>query len=166
VRRRATLGDDIRTLDRLGAILLDEAGAEATPVREYDFPGQLCISVSGEAVHGIPGSRILQDGDLVQLDLAADRCGFVADATRVVALPPVDAETSHLAECAIVACRTAIRETRPGMALAALGGVIQEVVTGYRVFRYPRPLRPWRRPATSRTAGSAEFRRKRQQRQI
>ena len=52
-------------LDSLGARVLAEGGAESSPPKVYGFPGALCISVNDEAIHGIPGSRILRPGDLV-----------------------------------------------------------------------------------------------------
>ena len=46
------------------------------------FPGAACISVNDEVIHGIPGNRKLQEGDIVSIDLVADKDGFFGDATR------------------------------------------------------------------------------------
>ena len=51
-------------LDRIGHRMLEEHGAEAAPKKVYGFPGAVCISVNDEAVHGVPGGRVLRDGDL------------------------------------------------------------------------------------------------------
>ena len=53
----------------------------------YGFPGVNLISVNDEAVHGIPGSRIIEAGDLVKIDVTAEVAGYVADAAVTVALP-------------------------------------------------------------------------------
>jgi len=67
-------------LDGIGARILAEHGAESAPPKVYGFPGAVCISVNDEAIHGIPGDRALQTGDLVKLDLVAEKDGFFADA--------------------------------------------------------------------------------------
>src|SRR5436305_9937462 len=72
-------------LDAVGARVLAEHGAESAPPKVYGFPGALCISVNDEAIHGIPGSRAIRDGDLVKLDLVAEKEGFFADAAITVA---------------------------------------------------------------------------------
>lgn len=123
-------GVSTRDLDDIALRLLREAGAESTPAKEYKFPGQLCISVNNEVVHGIPGDRVLRDGDLVKLDLTADKRGFVADATRMAAVGTIPDEARRLAECATHACRNAITCVRPGLELKKLGGIIQESVIG------------------------------------
>src|SRR5262249_12512623 len=71
-------------MDELGKKHLMEAGAEPAPAKVYGFPGALCISVNDEAVHGVPGKRVLQDGDLLKLDLVACKDGFFADAAVTV----------------------------------------------------------------------------------
>ncbi len=124
-------------LDLLAARLLQEAGAEATPKKEYRFPGHLCISVNDEVVHGIPGNRILKPGDLVKLDLTADKHGYVADATRMAVLAPADANIMRLAGTARLACRAAVAHAKPGMSLKDLGQIIQEETAraGFKIIK-------------------------------
>src|SRR5678815_5990483 len=71
-------------LDAIGARVLAAHGAEAAPPKVYGFPGALCISVNDEAIHGIPGGRVIRTGDLVKLDLVAEKDGFFADAAITV----------------------------------------------------------------------------------
>ncbi|MCC8191062.1 MAG: type I methionyl aminopeptidase [Planctomycetes bacterium] len=133
LRPGLTTGD----LDNLAARRLQDYGASATPRREYGFPGSLCVSVNDEAVHGVPGGRVLRGGDVVKLDLTADRRGYVADAARTVVLPPASADHLRLAACARRACRRAIAAAGPGVRLQALGGIIQAVADedGFTVLR-------------------------------
>lgn len=56
-------------LDEVGAKVMQAQGAQSAPALVYQFPGVSCISVNDEAVHGIPGKRALQQGDLVKLDV-------------------------------------------------------------------------------------------------
>src|SRR5690348_14625346 len=72
-------------LDSVGAAVLARHGAESAPPKVYGFPGALCISVNDEAIHGIPGDRVIQQGDLVKLDLVAEKDGYYADAAVSVA---------------------------------------------------------------------------------
>src|ERR1700686_3219911 len=77
-------GITTRELDEIGAGVLKRHGAESAPPKVYGFPGALCISVNDEAIHGIPGDRAIQPGDLVKLDLVAEKDGFFADAAITV----------------------------------------------------------------------------------
>jgi methionine aminopeptidase, type I len=124
-------------IDREAGRLLAMHGAAATPAREYDFPGNLCISVNDEVVHGVPGPRVLGAGDLVKLDLTADKDGFVADAARMVVLSPADDMAGRLAESARRACYAAISMAKAGTRLESLGGMVQGVAgaDGFRVIR-------------------------------
>jgi methionyl aminopeptidase len=58
----------------------------------YGFPGALCISVNEEAIHGIPGDRVICEGDLVKLDVTVEKDGFMADAAVTVAVGKVSEE--------------------------------------------------------------------------
>lgn len=124
-------------LDGEAGRLLARRGASATPKFEYGFPGSLCISVNEEIVHGVPGPRVLREGDMLKLDLTADKRGFVADAARTVILPPAGGGAARLAASARRACLSAIAEARPGVSLKALGGIIQGVAgdDGFSVVR-------------------------------
>ena len=68
-------GVTTRELNDVGARMLEQHGAEAAPPKVYGFPGAVCISVNDEAVHGVPGDRVLKEGDLVKLDLVAEKDG-------------------------------------------------------------------------------------------
>lgn len=124
-------------LDEQAGRLLAKHGASATPANEYGFPGRLCISVNEEVVHGVPGRRVLREGDLVKLDLTADRRGFVADATRMVILAPASDVATRLAGCAHRACQAAIASARPGVSLKALGGIVHGIAgdDGFKTVR-------------------------------
>src|SRR6202142_1284209 len=96
VRPGVTTGE----LDKIGAGVLAQSGAESAPPKVYGFPGALCISVNDEAIHGIPGDRVIQSGDLVKLDLVAEKGGFYADAAITVRAGEVSETADALARCA------------------------------------------------------------------
>src|ERR1700733_16212123 len=80
VRAGITTGE----LDQVGGDVMMQHGARSAPALVYKFPGVSCISVNDEAVHGIPGSRALEQGDLVKLDVTVEKDGFMADAAVTV----------------------------------------------------------------------------------
>ena len=133
VREGITTGE----LDEIGARVLAEHDARSAPQMIYDFPRATCISVNDEAVHGVPGPRILRPGDLVTLDVTAEQGGYFADAAITVAVPPVAPLGRRLMECAQAALGKAIRSARAGAPLSAIGGAVETEVRrrGFRVLR-------------------------------
>src|SRR5205085_10202552 len=87
-------------LNAIGAKTLAEHGAEPSPPKVYGFPGAVCISVNDEAVHGILGDRMLRSGDLVKLDLVAEKTGYVTDAAVTVRVGAVSVHADALIRCA------------------------------------------------------------------
>src|SRR5438874_672600 len=97
MQQRVAAGMTTAELDAVCAAVLTRHGARPTPRDAYGFPGASCISVNDEVVHGIPGGRVLRPGDIVKLDVTADRDGYVADAARTVVLDPVTPQADRLA---------------------------------------------------------------------
>lgn len=74
-----TPGITTAELDALGRKILEENGARSAPEITYNFPGATCISVNEEIAHGIPGERVIRAGDLVNIDVSAEKDGVFAD---------------------------------------------------------------------------------------
>ncbi|MGZ3767617.1 MAG: type I methionyl aminopeptidase [Mucilaginibacter sp.] len=80
MRDFARPGLSTKELDDYGGELLAQMGANSAPFLTYGFPGYTCISVNEEAAHGIPSAdKILQEGDLVNIDVSAELNGYWAD---------------------------------------------------------------------------------------
>src|SRR5260370_35180214 len=62
-------------LCEIGSRVLAENGARSSPPMVYGFPGDVCISVNDEVVHGIPGGRVIRPGDLGKVDLTVEKDG-------------------------------------------------------------------------------------------
>ena len=124
-------------LDHVAARVLTELGAEAAPPKVYGFPGSACISVNDEAIHGIPGSRILRPGDLVKLDLVAERDGFFADAAVTVRVGNVSDMADRLVRCAESAFLQAAKVARVGYRTRDIGRAVEKQVRmdGFNVMR-------------------------------
>lgn len=83
-------------LDRFAEEFITKQGAKPSFKGYGGFPGTLCISVNDEVVHGIPGKRILQEGDLVTLDCGAYLNGFHGDAARTFPVGKVSDQAAKL----------------------------------------------------------------------
>lgn len=124
-------------LDSVGAAVLARHGAESSPPLVYGFPGTACISVNEEAIHGIPGDRRLAEGDLVKLDVTAQKDGFVADAAVTVRVGRVAATADALARCAETAFRQGLKAARAGSRVYEIGRAVEREVRrcGFNVLR-------------------------------
>ena len=133
VRAGVTTGE----LDSVGAAVLARHGAESSPPLVYGFPGTACISLNDEAIHGIPGKRTLAEGDLVKLDVTAQKDGFVADAAVTVRVGRVSTTADALARCAETAFRQGLKAARAGNRVCEIGRAVEREVRrcGFSVIR-------------------------------
>ena len=86
LERHARPGVSTGELDRVAAGVFGAHEARSAPSLVYGFPGTVLISVNDEVVHGIPGSRRLEAGDVLKLDVTAEKAGYMADAARTMVL--------------------------------------------------------------------------------
>jgi methionyl aminopeptidase len=137
--RKAAVRPGITTaeLDEVGAGVMRQHGARSAPAPVYQFPGVNCISVNEEAVHGIPGERALQAGDLVKLDVTIEKDGFMADAAVTVPVGEVTEELQRLVACAERAFAKAMLVARAGFRVSEIGRAIEREVrrSGFSVIR-------------------------------
>jgi methionyl aminopeptidase len=119
-------------LDEIGGRLLDEFGARSAPRFTYGFPGNTCISVNEEAAHGIPGARVIQAGDIVNVDVSAELNGYFADTGGTTVVPPVSREKALLCHVAKLALDCALAEARAGAPINRIGKTIERVAKSYR----------------------------------
>ncbi|MGB7281395.1 MAG: type I methionyl aminopeptidase [Candidatus Acidiferrum sp.] len=115
-------------LSEIGSRILAENGARSSPPMVYKFPGDVCISVNDEVVHGIPGHRAIQPGDLVKLDLTAEKDGYHTDSAVSIQVPPVQEKLRELAHCAERAFRQALTAARPGNRTKDIGRAVEREV--------------------------------------
>ncbi len=128
MREAVAPGVTTAELDEIAAEEFRRAGARSGPRLDYDFPGATCISVNDEAVHGIPGSRRLLDGDLVKLDVTAELDGFYADACITVPVGTASPAALRLVSTAERALARGLRAAVAGAPLNAIGAAVQQTV--------------------------------------
>jgi methionyl aminopeptidase len=124
-------------LDEIGAKILAEHGALSAPILTYDFPGHTCISVNEEIAHGIPGDRVLREGDLVNIDVSAAKDGVFADCGASFVLGKGDPRLDNLCRDGKKAMWAGIRAVKAGGKLADIGDAIGKVAKkgGYTLIR-------------------------------
>lgn len=115
-------------LDAVAARVFAAHGARSAPAIEYGFPGTVLISVNDEVVHGIPGPRRLDPGDLVKLDVTVEKDGYIADAARTVIVERGSELAMRLAACAGEAFAAALAVARAGTRVNEIGRAIEAVV--------------------------------------
>ena len=128
-----TTGD----LDRLADGLIRKGGARPGFLGYQDFPRSTCISVNDEVVHGIPGKRVIREGDIVSLDLGLVLEGFWADMGCTVPVGRVSAEAQRLIQVTEESFWVGVEAARPGGHLGDISAAIQGHVeaAGFSVVR-------------------------------
>lgn len=126
MREYARVGMSTKELDEYGGRILKRFGAKSAPNETYNFPGYTCISLNQVAAHGIPSeSKILQEGDLINIDVSAELNGFWSDNGGSFVLgedihnhqPLVDASKNIL--------KKAIYNIKGGVKIADIGQLIE-----------------------------------------
>ncbi|MDR6757652.1 methionyl aminopeptidase [Mycoplana sp. BE70] len=111
-------------LDLIGRRLLEEAGARSAPEACYEFPGATCISVNEEVAHGIPGDRVIAEGDLVNIDVSAELDGYFADTGASFTVGRVAPNVDRLCRDGKRAMWVGLKEIKAGRPLSAIGNAI------------------------------------------
>ncbi len=124
-------------LDAVGARILADHGARSAPIVTYDFPGATCISVNEEIAHGIPGDRMIAEGDLVNIDVSAELDGVFADTGASYIVGRADPALEALCRDGKRAMWAGIRAVRSGAPLAGIGEAIGKFAKkgGYTLIR-------------------------------
>lgn len=118
--------EGVRTseLDELAAAIFAQHGARSAPALTYDFPGTILISVNNEIVHGIPGDDLLHAGDVVKIDVTAEKDGYIADAARTVIVGEGTTTAQKLKQCVEQAFAAAMAVTKVGTPVNEIGRAI------------------------------------------
>jgi methionyl aminopeptidase len=131
-------GMSTQELDHYGGEMLKSFGARSAPHSTYQFPGWTCISVDHAFCHGIPSAqRILQEGDLINIDVSAELNGFWSDNGASFVLGEDVHGHQDLVEASKAILQLAIQNIRDGVRINEIGHLIENEAKkrGYKVIR-------------------------------
>ena len=94
------------------------------------FPASACISINDEVVHGIPGDRLIEEGDIVSVDVGSIVDGFYGDSARTYAVGKISQEKSRLMKSTLDSLITGIDKARKGNRLGEISAAVQRVAEG------------------------------------
>lgn len=138
MRNHSKPGMTAKHLDDLGGQILNDLGAKSAPRLTYGFPGWTCISVKNEVAHGIPSEKkILQEGDLINIDVSAELDGFWSDNGGSFILGQDLNNHQHLVDTSKRILQKAIGDIRGGVRVADIGQLIEKEAkkSGYKVIK-------------------------------
>jgi methionyl aminopeptidase len=130
IREAAKPGVTTGQLDAVARDVLARRGALSNFLGYHGFPAVICASVNDEVIHGIPGNRVLVDGDIVSIDCGAIIDGWHGDAAITISVGVPRAEDQHLIHTAEQALAAGISVMKPGAHVGDIGAAIASVVTG------------------------------------
>lgn len=132
MRAAAEPGMTTAELDALGGEFLAREGARSAPKSAYNFPGETCISIFPAIAHGIPNAQVLGPGQLINIDVSAEKDGYFADTGASFILQGNDRRLAALCRDGRRALWTGIRQVRTGAALNAPGVAIEAFARQHR----------------------------------
>lgn len=130
-------GVTTRELDGIAEEYIRSQGAQPAFKGYHGFPATLCTSVNEQVVHGIPGKRVLREGEIVSVDCGAIVDGYYGDSARTFAVGAIDAETARLLAVTAASLEAGIEQCVAGGRLSDISHAVQSVVesAGFSVVR-------------------------------
>jgi len=142
LRERVKPGVTTAELDRYAEKSIAARGVRSS-FKGYDphglpkYPAVLCVSVNDEIVHGIPGPRVLADGDIVSLDFGVSVGGYHGDSAVTVPVGEISEDAERLLQVSRQSLDDAMEVMKPGIRLSDLGNAVQRTAesAGFAVVR-------------------------------
>ena len=130
-------GVTTQEIDKAVEQFIRKQGATPSFLHLYGYPASICISVNDEVIHGIPGKRVLQEGDIVSIDVGACVEGFHGDCCATFACGTIDPEAQRLIDVTRQSFFEGIRCAREGYRVGDISAAIQTYVesNGYSIVR-------------------------------
>lgn len=125
IERVIAPGVSTAELDEIAREALDEAGAVSSFLGYHGYPAHICVSVNEEIVHGIPGKRRLQNGDVVAVDVGAILNGYHGDSAWTYPVGLISDEAAALLRDTEAALYLAVDAARSGNRLGAIGSAVE-----------------------------------------
>ncbi len=143
IRAAVEPGVTTEALDRIADEMIGSAGAEAlfrgqrTPQAKMPYPSAICASVNEEVVHGIPGSRVLKEGDIISVDVGVRLDGYCGDSATTIPVGAISPQAQRLLDVTEHALQIAVEEVTPGRRWSEVAGRMQRYAerAGFSVVR-------------------------------
>lgn len=130
-RQMTRPGVSTKDIDREVEKFIRKSGAKPSFLGYGGFPGSACISVNEEVIHGIPGTRIVKEGDIVSIDVGAGIGGFHGDCCGTFPAGQISEEAKKLIEVTRQSFFEGIKYAKVGYRISDIGHAIQEYVEGF-----------------------------------
>lgn len=130
-------GVTTREIDLYAAGLIKDHGAKSAFLGYRKYPGHICISVNNQVVHGLPGDRRVQLGDIISLDVGVTYHGYIGDTARTIAVGGCDVLAQKLMEVTERALYEGIEQAVAGNRVVDISRAVQKYVesNGFSVVR-------------------------------
>ncbi|MDP4161684.1 MAG: type I methionyl aminopeptidase [Bacillota bacterium] len=137
LKKHITPGVTTKELDRIAEEFISKHDAIPSFKGYNGFRGSICASVNNELVHGIPGDRVLNEGDIISIDIGAKYKGYHGDSAWTYAVGKIDVETQRLLDVTEESLFQGLNEAKPGERLSNISHKIQSYVeaNGFSVVR-------------------------------
>ena len=130
-------GISTNKIDKLGFEFIRDNGGYSAPLYYRGFEKSLCTSLNHVICHGIPGERILEEGDILNVDVTAVVDGFYGDTSRMYSIGKISVKAQNLIDATYESLIKSIKILKPGIKLGDIGNEIQTYVEakGFSVVR-------------------------------
>jgi methionyl aminopeptidase len=137
MEKQVKAGVTTQEIDRFGEEFIRARGAEPVFIGYRGYRHATCVSVNEEVVHGIPGAKVLRDGDIVGVDVGVKIDGYCGDSAVTFPVGNISAKAKKLLRVGKESLRLAIRQVRPGKHLGDVSQAIQSYAekNGFSVVR-------------------------------
>jgi len=122
--KRTIPGITTKELDDIAGELFKKEGAVSGPKSEYNFPGYTCISVNEEVAHGIPGHRVIREGDLVNVDVSGSKNGYFADTGISFVVGEGEEVLTKICDVVKEAFEAGLKKAKPGSKKSGIGKAV------------------------------------------
>ncbi|KKB35880.1 type I methionyl aminopeptidase [Bacillus thermotolerans] len=131
LKRHLSPGISTKELDEIADKFIRQHDAIPSFKGYNGFRGSICVSVNEELVHGIPGDRVLKEGDIVSLDIGANYKGYHGDSAWTYPIGTISPDTQKLLEVTENSLFVGLEEAKPGARLSNISHAIQTYVESY-----------------------------------
>ena len=121
-------GISTNKIDKLGYEYIRDNGGYSAPLFYRGFKNSLCTSLNHVICHGIPSERVLEDGDILNVDVTAIVDGYYGDTSRMYSIGKISVKAKNLIDATYQSMMNAIKILKPGIKLGDIGHEIQSYV--------------------------------------